>query len=84
MPATLLQDMLVLVQCKTHMPLQRLGALVPARFEIEGALVLQPPPISSHTANLLAIVIRGRIGQRRCGRIDTVAFDAVEKGRVFL
>ena len=56
--------MLALVQYKTHMPLQRLGALVPARFEIEGALVLQPPPVPRHTTNLLAIVIRGRIGQR--------------------
>ena len=38
--------------------LQSLGRPVPARLEVEGTLVLQPPSVSSNTTNLLAVVVR--------------------------
>ena len=66
------------------MLLQSLGSLVPAGLEVESALVLQPPPVAGYTTNLLAIVVRRRVRQRRGSRIDTVALDTVEEGRVFL
>jgi hypothetical protein len=64
--------------------LQSLGCAVPSRLEVEGTLVLQPPPVSSNATNLLAVVIRWRVGQRGRGRIDAVALDAVEEGGIFL
>lgn len=64
--------------------LRRLGRLIPPRLEIERTLVLQPPPIPRYTPNLLTIVIRGRVCQRRRRGIDTMFLDSVEKGRVFL
>lgn len=63
--------------------LQSLGCAVPSRLEVEGTLVLQPPPVSSNATNLLAVVIRWRVGQRGRGRIDAVALDAVEEGGIF-
>lgn len=38
--------------------LQSLGRPVSARLEVEGTLVLQPPSVSSHATNLLAVVVR--------------------------
>ena len=67
-----------------RVPRLDLTALVAARLQVEGALVLQPPPVSSNATNLLAVVIRWRVGQRGRGRIDAVALDAVEEGGIFL
>jgi hypothetical protein len=57
---------------------------VSSRLEVEGALVLQPPPVASHATNLLAVVIRGRVRKRRSSGVDAVALDAVEEGGIFL
>jgi hypothetical protein len=57
---------------------------VPAGLEVEGTLVLQPPPVPGHAANLLAIVIRGRICKGGSSRVNPVALDAVEEARIFL
>jgi hypothetical protein len=58
--------------------------LVPSRLEVEGALVLQPPPVAGDASNLLAVVIRGRVRKRRSSRVHAVALDAVEEGGIFL
>ena len=60
--------------------LQSLGRPVPARLEVEGTLVLQPPPVSSHATNLLAVVVRWGVRERRGSRVDAVTLDAVEEG----
>jgi len=64
--------------------LRRLSASVPAGLEVESSLVLEPPPVASDAANLLAIVVWRRVRERGCGGVNSVALDAVEEARVFL
>ena len=61
-----------------------LPTLVSARLQVEGALILQPSPIAGHAANLLAIVVWGRVCKRRDRWVNTVTLDTVEEARVFL
>ena len=61
-----------------------LSTLVSAGLQVEGALVLQPPPVASDAADFLAVVIWRRVRKRGNRRIDAVALDAVEEGRIFL
>ena len=61
-----------------------LSTLVPACLQVEGTLILQPPPVAGHAANLLTVVVWRRICERGDGRINTVTLDAVKEGRVFL
>ena len=51
---------------------------------IECPLISQPIPVSKHTRNLLAIVIRHRVLHARCRRIDAVLADAGEEVFLFL
>lgn len=60
--------------------LQSLGRPVSACLEVEGTLVLQPPSVSSNTTNLLAVVVRWGVRERRGSRVDAVTLDAVEEG----
>lgn len=59
-------------------------ALVSAGLQVEGTLVLQPSPVASDAADLLAVVVWRGVGERGDGGIDAVALYAVEEGRVFL
>jgi hypothetical protein len=61
-----------------------LAASVPSRLQVEGTLVLQPPPVSCYTADLLAVVVRRRVRKGRGGRVNSVSLDAAEEARVFL
>jgi len=61
-----------------------LSPLVPSCLEVEGALVLQPPPVTCDTADLLAVVVWRRVCEGGDRRVDAVALDAVEEGGVFL
>jgi hypothetical protein len=57
---------------------------VPASLKVESTLVLQPPSVPGHAANLLAVVVRGRVCKGRRSRVNSVALDAVKETRVFL
>jgi hypothetical protein len=67
-----------------HPSLCCLAASVPSRLEVEGTLVLQPPPIPRYTANLLAIVVWRRVRKGRGGRVDSVSLDAAKETGIFL
>ena len=53
-------------------------------LEIKRTLILQPPPVIRHTANLLPVVIRNRVRHGRGRRINAVLLDAVVKLTLFL
>lgn len=55
---------------------------VPAGLEVESALVLQPPTVSGHTTDLLAVVVWWWVGKGRGCGVDSVALDAVEEAGV--
>lgn len=61
-----------------------LAPLVPSCLEVEGALVLQPPPVARDTADFLAVIVWRGICEGGDRRVDAVALDAVEEGGVFL
>lgn len=55
-----------------------------ATLAVVSALVLEPLAVSFHAANLFAVVVWNRIGDRVCGGINTVLADAVEEFLFFL
>ena len=60
--------------------LQSLGCAVPSRLEVEGTLVLQPPPVTGDAADLLAVVVWRGVREGGDGGVDAVALDAAEEG----
>lgn len=67
-----------------HTLLCCLASSVSAGLEVEGALVLQPPAVSSYATDLLAIVVWWWIGQGRRRGVNSMALDTVEEARVLL
>lgn len=55
-----------------------------ARLQVEGALVLQPPPVARDATDLLAVVVGRGVGEGGDRGVDAVALDAVEEAGVFL
>lgn len=56
-----------------------LASSVPAGLKVEGALVLQPPAVSSDATNLLTVVVWWRVGQGRGRGVNPMALDTVEE-----
>jgi len=67
-----------------RVPRLDLTALVAARLQVEGALVLQPPPVAGDAADLLAVVVGRGVREGGDGGVDAVALDAAEEGGIFL
>lgn len=61
-------------------PRLNLSALVAARLQVEGALVLQPPPVTGDAADLLTVVVWRGVREGGDGGVDAVALDAAEEG----
>lgn len=55
-----------------------------AALAVVSPLILQPRSVSLDAADLLAIVVWNRVGDRVCGGIDAVLADTVEEFLLFL